>query len=173
MTNLSNVGFKNIKKGCEGKSINEIIDVSFLEGKRIIRAGLLDRKKLSPGLNLEEGGFAIDYEDGVLVKRAVFGFNDLGFWITWHGEFGKENEDDKLRTKICSVWDELCCQEISIVDKPFDLMYIFVGANGNELLSLSLHELKIMSDYVRSNFCKSGSKDVEKIINDIGIWAFN
>jgi len=173
MINLSNVGFMDTKKGNSGKGISEIVDVSFLNGKKIKRAGLLDRNKLFTGQNTEEGGFAIDYEDIDIVKRVVFGFNDLGIWITWHGELGKENEEDELKRKICSIWDELCCQKISIVDKPLDLGYSFIGEEDNELLLLSLHDLKIMNDNIRLNFCKPENKNVEKIIGDIGIWAYN
>ena len=64
-------------------------DVSFLKGKEIVNAGILDRKGFTEKYeNGDEGGFGIDYRDGDEIRRVVFGFNDLGFWICHHERLG-------------------------------------------------------------------------------------
>jgi len=76
------------KKGSTGESVSEgPVDMSFMEGCQVIKAGYLDQKQLKD-LDRTEGGFAIDYLRGNKAYRVVLGFNELGIWIEWKGEIG-------------------------------------------------------------------------------------
>jgi hypothetical protein len=57
------------KKYCGGGP-----DLSFLNGKEIVKVGFLS-------IDSREGGLTIDYKDGEEIKRLVLGFNDIGAWI--------------------------------------------------------------------------------------------
>jgi hypothetical protein len=75
-----------LKKGSTGER-GWPVDMSFLEGCQVIKAGYLDQKQLKD-LDRTEGGFAIDYLRGNKACRVVLGFTDLGLWIEWKGEIG-------------------------------------------------------------------------------------
>jgi hypothetical protein len=77
------------EKGSTGDA-DSPVDMSFLEGCRIIKAGYLNQKQLKD-LDRTEGGFAIDYLRDNKVCRVVLGFTELGLWIEWKGEIGKFN----------------------------------------------------------------------------------
>ena len=144
-------------------------DVSRLEGKKIIKAGYITGS--------ERGGLAFDYQDGKKIKRLVLGFNDLGIWVNWHGEKGKVNSEDVLKKKICNVWDDLATHKITIVDKPLEHCYSFINENKEELLSLSIVDLKTMNKNVRKNFTSNIDKNIDenfnKILGDLGTWTYN
>ena len=85
-----------------GTGQGDFMDLSFLEGKRVTKTGFLDMSRIA---EMQEGGFAIEYEDGEAVRRVVLGYTDLGIWISWHGEAGKDNPEDLLRQKVCDALD--------------------------------------------------------------------
>jgi hypothetical protein len=166
MSTYATAKLVHAKKGNTGSNEGDP-DLSFLEGKKIVGTGFVRGVKV-------EGGLAFDYQEGKTVKRVVLGFTDLGMWIEWHGVVGKDNPEDVLRRKVCAVWDSMCDQKVVIIDKPLERRFSFVGKKGKELLSLSVTELKMMGSGVREHFVRPAlNKDVNKVISDIGLWAFN
>jgi hypothetical protein len=68
---MSVAEFAKVKKGCLGECHGDgPPDLSFLNGKKIIGAGMVDTEE---GLKL-----CIDYRDGKNTKRVCFGHNEIG-----------------------------------------------------------------------------------------------
>mgnify|MGYP001259398407 FL=1 len=53
------------------------LDLSDLIGSTIVDIGFHHAQA--------EGGLSIDYKKDEKNKRVVFGFNELGIWVTWQG----------------------------------------------------------------------------------------
>ena len=147
-------------------------DLSFLEGKEILKVGMLNVSGFS---NTEqEGGLAIDYVDNNIEKRFVLGFNELGVWEAWHGDIGKDNDEDVLKQKIRLVWDKLCNDKIHIVSKPFIRSYDFVNSLNEVILSLNIKELRMMSKTIQkyfSDITNIDHQDCDFLIGEIGFWV--
>jgi hypothetical protein len=165
-----------LKKGSDGIG-GGTIDMSFLEGCRIIKAGYLNQKRLKD-LDRTEGGFAIDYLRGNKVCRVVFGSSDYGLWIEWKGEIGKFNPrdllspEDLLRERIRAAWNGTLGQKIHIEDQPLKRGYSFVGKKSKEVLFLDCSDLKRMGPKVYRHF-SSTRRDAQRILYYIGLWANN
>ena len=70
---------EKLKYGRDGNDPEDMEVAKALEqmvGSKIIEAGFAEGEK--------EGGLAFDYEHGGVVKRIVFGYNELGEWIQSH-----------------------------------------------------------------------------------------
>lgn len=81
-------------------------NLSFLNGKQIVKAGWIDSSNLSREQTCP-GGLAFDYlQDGILM-RVVFGFTELGFWISWQGKVGEANDKDILMDKVKAFLEKL------------------------------------------------------------------
>ena len=146
---------------CQGFS-----DVSFLVGSTIKMAGYVPLHS--------EGGFAIDYcknDNGIKEMRVVFGYNDLGFWVQWHGEINTINKKCELWKKIDAKWDYVCCQRPVLVDNPLQRSFSFTdGKNpSTAFLTLSIEEIKLMGEIVARHF-EEEEKDVDKIVGAIAGW---
>jgi len=164
------------EKGSTGDA-DSPVDMSFLEGCRIIKAGYLNQKQLKD-LDRTEGGFAIDYLRDNKVCRVVLGFTELGLWIEWRGEIGKFNPrdllspEDLLRERIRAAWNGTLGQKIHIEDQPLKRGYSFVGKKSKEVLFLDCSDLKRMGPKVYQHFA-STRRDAQAILYDIGLWANN
>ena len=160
--NFENPELLKAETGCSGAHHGDgPADLSFLDGKKIIRTGYIHE--------MREGGLAIDYDDDGTVRRVVFGYNDFGLWVVWKGEPGKLNEEDILKAKIESVEDRLCEME-KIVSNPLKRSYSFVDGDDVPILTLSMRELRLMGENVVKNF-SSLPLNAEKILLAITLWA--
>ena len=165
-------GFKEpTKPGCLGANHGETLDLSFLSGKTIVGAGCLDFSGEAPGsLTLSEGSFAIDYQDGEDVKRVVFDFNDLGFWITNNGLKGGDVREDSLRERLNTNWSDVGTAT-RIRDDALGRRYVFEDDDGKELFSLSVTDLKLMGKRVSRHF-QQAEKDFGQVMISIEEWVF-
>lgn len=154
-------------KGCRNREGGEVLDLSFLEGKKVVRIGLLDARGLKP--ELPEDGLVVEYEDGPVVRRVVLGFSDLGLWIEWRGETGKENPEDMLRDKVMLAWARTSgLEKVSIGGDGEKMEYSF-ACGGGTVLSLSAEELKLMGEDVYRHFARF-PPDVGGLMEAIRLW---
>jgi len=163
MIDYPNVNLVSGDKGNNGKC-NGLPDVSFLIGSVIKEAGFVPKHS--------EGGFALDYLDNNKKEmRVVFGYNDLGFWIQWHGEVKTVDATLELWKKINDKWNYVCCQRPVLVDNPLQRTFSFTdGKNpSTAFLTLSIEELKLMGNNVTRHF-EAKEKDVDKIVGAIAGW---
>jgi len=166
------VGFQRSVPGCLGRNHGEVLDLSFLSGKTIVEAGLLDFSGVPPeAVRVGEGGFAIDYKgDDGAEMRVVFGFNELGIWISKHGRKGGDPREDELRARVVSGWNNLC-EAVRIKDDALGRRYLFVTEDGREVFSLSCSDLKLMGKSVSGHFGKA-VKEFDQVLLAIESWAF-
>lgn len=156
--------------------IDPELDLSFLDGRRIIRVGTIDCKDIP--VSICDGRLAIDYEVEVDGKtmRAVIGGNELGMWISWHGEIGKERPDDILRLKVDNAYAELCenidATGTSIVRTSYGGRSIR-RQDGSEILFLEESELAIVGKRFPSvlSAVPMSKADVKTSIDDILCWS--
>jgi hypothetical protein len=147
------------------------IDLSCLIGKKIVAVGRLDQSKF-PKYTANEADMAVDYLDGEIIKRLVFGATDCGWWVQWEGLVGTPSRSDSLRSRLNVVWnDNQVYDKLKIVDKPTERRYSFVGPKGKEVFSLSIGDLKCMPEDVRKRFTSSKPKNVANIVCAIGEWV--
>lgn len=145
----------------------EEMDFSFLKGKKIVNIGVITGNEYCGQYN-----FAIDYEDSGIIKRVVVSSTDLGIWIEWQGELGKENDIDILKKKLNEFLNDPNEDfVVKIVDIPFKRGYAFVTESGKVVFHLSIKELKMMNDMVREHFTKSGERNDANAIYAISLWA--
>ena len=160
---LWNAPFKDANK--------DDIDLSCLVGKRIVAVGRIDVSAASTYFTCE-ADFAIDYQDGKAIRRVIIGVNDLGWWTEWTGKLGVPSDADTLRARVCFAWDSLTRELPKLVDNPKERRFSFVSADGSEILSLSIMDLKAMPASVRNHFTSKKPKDAEAVVAAIGVWAW-
>jgi hypothetical protein len=138
-------------------------DVSCLIGVTITGTGYAPKQS--------EGGFTIDYRKNEKEMRIIFGYNDLGFWIQWHGEKNIIDAKYQLYKKIDAKWNDICSQKIIIVDNPLHINFLFADCQSpsNIILTLSINEIKLMGENV-SGFFQFENKNADKIISAIAAW---
>lgn len=164
MIDYSNSDLISGKIGNDGKC-EGLPDVSFLVGGTIINAGYIP--------NHGEGGFAIDYNDNENKEmRIVFCYNDLGFWVQWHGEIGKIDAGLKLYKKISSKFGKILCEERpALVENPLKRCYSITDGKTPSVVSfnLSIKEIMLMGSDVAHCF-QTKDKNIDDIILAISLW---
>ena len=170
MRKISVAEFLNpTEPGGKGQGMGEILDLGFLKGKHILDIGILNYEQCGN----EDGSLAIDYDNNGKIYRAVFCYNDLGFWMVWNGEKGKDNDNDEdlLRDKVWEIWRYIVDSHrgggLEIVSDPLKGKYVFAD-KGNEIITLEIKDLKVMGTSVSRHF--SGQMNLEAIIESIRLW---
>jgi len=68
----------------ESTQVNSVLNKMI--GSEIINAGFVE--------GISEGGMAFDFKKNGIVRRVVFGYNELGEWIYFEGNTKKQNKID-------------------------------------------------------------------------------
>lgn len=124
-----------------------------LVGKKITKVGFTGKT---------EGGLTLVYEDGDQTKKIVLGYNDLGTWVVESGSLKVCSARSAVVERIRAFMDSNPCST-EIQDLPMERRYSF-KENGNEKLSLSITDLKLLPNDITKHFTTPEPKNVEDIL---------
>jgi len=147
-------GELHCRTGGVGGPVEEI-DFSDLIGATINQMGFHPE--------VREGGLTIDYTKDDQKKRVIFGFNDLGLWKEWEG-IQEPSVHNKLLFKISElmasgVWDSI----ERIQDDPLNRCYRFFSDGDDEVLKLSVSEIKLFSENIRELFSRTYDDQTDRL----------
>jgi len=141
-------------------------DLVQLEGKRITKVGFLPK--------VDDGGLSIDYVDGEVKRRIVFGYTELGVWIYWHGVVGEPNFEDLLKERIGKFMDsdDYCvCEGVKLVQQPCDRSFRIVA--GDKSIVISCSEARRFPKTLRGMFLDISAVRVDDLLMQLAFWSLS
>lgn len=135
------------------------VDLSQLKDKTIVDIGFHP--------DAEEGGLSIDYRDGDVIRRIVFGYTELGTWIKWHGVLGKPNSKDEFVKKLGKAIEYL--DDVTEIKEEPLMKKFLLRSDEKEILELHLSEIKqFFCEYHVSRWnSKTSIKDRVSLLFDV------
>ncbi len=161
------------KKNCTGENMGDIMDLSFLNGCMICRAGIIADDKE------HRGKLGIEYVDRDKNKqRVILEFCDLGIWISEKSVKIVDKKLVALKRKLNEFFQSEFCEEYIwekaiIKEHPLQRSFELTTEDGVTMITFDLGEIKMLPLYVRDLFkTPETRKDVYKIIKSLNEYWF-